>query len=234
MIIYVGGQSHLAQTIAAAARMRGFDVGTGTNAFAALSFAAEDVLDHEDLKAARAVFDGCFGETSQPVVLVSQVPPGTTRKWAGGRSAEVFYQVDTIIMRNALPRVYAPQQIIVGCADPNIPLPLVYQEYVMAHDCPVLQMSYESAEMVKCSINYMLAKQIEAANELAAACEKVGAIYDDVRAALHNDARIGQYAYLRPGKTNQHLDRDIKTLNAANAWARGQYDQCSDTPRTPT
>lgn len=73
-------------------------------------------------------------------------------------------------------------------------------------------MSYESAEMAKCAINYMLAEQVRAARDLSTAALVCGADYEDVRRAMHNDARIGQHAYLRPGRTNQHLQRDVDTV----------------------
>lgn len=197
-----------------AAEMRGFRI---VDFRGDIVFAAEDVLDHADLVTAHLLFEGALDPTAsmnrdRPIVLVSQVPPGTTRKWAGDQSHRVFYQVDTIIMKSALERAYAPEQIIVGCADPAVPLPLVYQEYLLAFNCPVLQMKYESAEVAKCGINYMLAAQIVAANDVAAAAYVTGADYDDVERALRNDARIGPKAYLRPGHTNQHLSRDVDTV----------------------
>lgn len=211
-IVIFNQAHHVGETLARAAKMRGFKLADNFGDESDLIFVTCDVEDHAHLGDAKATFDAISYGATAPVVHVSQVPPGTTRAWAGSRKG-VFYQADTIIMDRALARAYAPEQFIIGCVDPAAPLPLAYQEYLMAHDCPILRVSYESAEMAKCAINYMLAKQIEAANELAAACEKVGASYEDVRQALHNDARIGKRAYLRPGKPNQHLSRDVDTIN---------------------
>lgn len=217
MKIIVRGDSHLAETHTRASMMRGWAVNDFGAPAADLMLCAQDVLSHEDLDRARWWFDGgvelieAHKGRDIPLVLLSQVPPGTTRKWAGGRT-NIFYQVDTIIMRNALRCVLVPAQIIVGCADPQASLPLAYQEYLVAHECPVLQVTYEEAELAKLAINYMLAKQIEVANELAEVARKVGADYQAVRQVMQGDSRIGEYAYLVPGKTNQHLERDVLTI----------------------
>lgn len=232
MNIGVVGNTPLAQTIARAAELRGLvlrnvDLYSSTRVDIAvdIAFAAVDVIDHGVLGPARDAFRLAAQWSRGPVVLVSQVPPGTTRDWAqdSESDSQVFYQVDTLIMSKALSRAYAPEQIIIGCADVTVPLPLAYQEYLMVFDCPVLRMSYESAEMAKCAINYVLVKQIEAANELSEACAKVGADYAHVRVALHNDARIGKSAYLHPGKPNQHLMRDVETVRHLRAMPQGDY-----------
>lgn len=212
MIIFVYGAGHLAETLSRAATLRGLKLGQPD--VAEVLFVAEDVLNHGNLAAARS----CFEEAVEvreggdvPIVVVSQVPPGTVRAWAC-LVDNIFYQVDTIIMARAVARAYVPEQFIVGCADLSTPLPLAYQEYLVAHGCLVLQMSYESAEVAKCAINYVLAKQIESANILATACGEVGADYADVERAMRNDARIGPQAYLRPGALNQHLLRDVDAV----------------------
>ena len=185
-----------------------------------LAFAAQDVTDHRDAdQLAEAL--SALGQASahRYAVVLSQVPPGWMRIAACARRG-VFYQVDTIIVKHALARMLRPEQFIIGCADPEAPLPFAYQEYLALHDCPVLQMSYESAEVAKCAINYMLAAQVRVAGELFAACAAAGADYEDVRRAMCNDARIGPRAYLRPGKTNRHLDRDVEALERLLAESR--------------
>lgn len=215
LLIDVRGDSHLAETTRAAAQLHGFHIWTmEEDGEIDLTFAAQDVEDHADLSAAKDEFDYAAAYTPAqrgPLVLLSQVPPGTTRAWAAGRE-QVYYQVDTIIMQHAVARMATPARFIVGAADPSAPLPIAYQAYLAAHQCPVFVMSYESAELAKCAINYVLSEQIRAARDLAAAAERVGADYEDVRVALHSDARIGPRAYLRPGHVNQHLKRDVATI----------------------
>jgi UDPglucose 6-dehydrogenase len=211
----VYGFGHLADTLRAELDSRAGLAGEGDRFD--LAFVAQDVTDHRDALQLEEVAR-CFGRAASThpyVVVLSQVPPGWMREavaLADNRSG-VFYQVDTIIVKRAVARMLCPEQFIIGCVNPEAPLPLEYQQYLAAHDCPVLQMSYESAEMAKCGINYMLAEQVRVARDLYAACLKTGADYDDVRRAMHNDARIGPVAYLRPGQTNRHLDRDVETIN---------------------
>ena len=214
--IQIFGDTHLAQTLRRAAEMRGMHAwadGDG-DPMPDLLFAATDVLDHDELAAAERTFRqaNAISHRTEPLVLVSQVPPGTTRRWSAGHARPVYYQVDTIIMRRALQRAYRPEQIIVGCRDMTEPLPLAYQEYLLAHECRVLQMTYEEAELTKCAINFFLAAQVEATAALARAAEKLGVDWSKVAEAVAGDARIGKHAYLRPGKINQHLARDCATI----------------------
>jgi len=208
------GDTHLAQTLRRAAELRGIAPAEGPQPN--LIFIARDITEHSALEEVNADVERVVcGEAPQALIIASQVPPGYARRLRERSFAfPIFTQVDTIIMRQALARASAPEQFIIGCADPEAPLPLAYQEYLLAHEAPVRQMSYESAEVAKLAINYMLMKQIEAANDLAVVARIVGADYADVRAAMMGDARIGPHAYLRPGKTNQHLNRDIATVRA--------------------
>lgn len=206
MTYLVYGLGHLADTLRVELDL------SGVRDYTDLGFVAHDVTDHRNPAQLDYVLD-CFGRASakhQYVAVLSQVPPGWMRRTVGERSG-VYYQVDTIIVSQAVARMLRPEQLIIGCADPAAPLPLSYQRYVALHDCPVLQMSYESAELAKCAINYVLAKQIKAARDLYAAAQECGADYADVEAALRGDARIGPHAYLRPGSLNQHLLRDVET-----------------------
>lgn len=219
----VYGEGHLATTLCCALETLGFGPvaasmpepftigGEGT-----LAFVAQDVLDHGDSVALAEVKKllSLARDRHQYVVVLSQVPPGWTRAAAGAQAhlSRVFYQVDTIIVRQAVARMVRPEQVVVGCVAPDEPLPLAYQEYLGALMCPVLQTSYESAELAKCAINYALAKQVEMARELAAAAQVCHAKYSHVAAVLLRDARIGPYAYLRPGEINQHLRRDVSTI----------------------
>lgn len=214
MRFFVYGAGHLAETLARAARCRGLGL-VDTPDRAEIVFVADDVLDHAQLEEVWTSF--CLAleqrvSEDTPIVVTSQVPPGWTRVAAANRPS-IFYQVDTIIVRNAVERMVRPEQFIVGCEDPAVPLPLAYQEYLCAHGGPVHLMGYESAELAKCAINYFLTAQIRTTNVLAKYADKVGANWDDVACALRGDARIGSAAYLRPGEPNQHLLRDVVTID---------------------
>jgi len=202
------GEGHLADALAA-------EIEPHKHVADKLAFIAEDITDHDDKVKLSRIVTLCEDATDvgyRVIVIVSQVPPGWTRGLHAIVAAHVFYQADTIIVRNAVSRLRRPEQFIIGCEDPAVPLPISYQQYLVLHDAPVLQMSYESAELAKCAINYTLAKQIDLANELDAIASSVGADYADVEKALRGDRRIGPHAYLRPGRANQHLLRDVRTL----------------------
>lgn len=208
------GEGHLAEVLRCELELLGLYGSEDTaDAECAVAFIAQDVVDH----GAPGLLDELtrlFGEASRRhsyVVVVSQVPPGWTRYLAGLRK-HVYYQVDTIIVRRAVARMMHPEQIVVGCSDPDASLPIEYQSYLALHDCPVLQMTYEEAELAKCMINFALSKQIEVANVGSVVADMLGARWEVVAESLHNDARIGHNAYLQPGSTNEHLNRDVQTI----------------------
>lgn len=232
--IAVIGDGHLAETTCRAARARHIHVQWGwsevwpggASLISDLVFVADDILDHADTAALdrlRAQFTRAVevSRGSRPVVVLSQVPPGTMRAWVDalpdglrrGRS-NIFYMIDTIIVAHAIGRMVRPEQVVVGCYDDTEDLPLVLQEYFVGLQCPVKKMSYESAELAKCMINVALARQIEVACHGARAASEVGADWADVADVLRGDARIGAHAYLRPGSLNQHLRRDVRTIDA--------------------
>lgn len=84
----------------------------------------------------------------------------------------------------------------------------------MAFGCPILPMSYESAELAKISINCCLVGMISVANTLAEVCERIGADWHEIVPALRLDKRIGPYAYISPGLgiAGGNLERDLATV----------------------
>jgi UDPglucose 6-dehydrogenase len=174
-----------------------------------------DDLGRSDLGPVNALLDAVFAVARKDaaVVLLSQVPPGFTRGWQ--RPGRILhYQVETLIFGRAVERALYPERCIVGCADPTQPLPPAYRAFLSAHDCPVLPMRYESAELTKISINMCLVASVSVANTLAELCEKIGAVWSEIVPALKLDKRIGQYAYLAPGLgiAGGNLERDLATI----------------------
>lgn len=207
------GMTHLGQTLRKAAEIRGFDTTSCPDLNCDVVFVTEDVEDHDDLVDVREHMDWAVGlPVHIPVVLVSQVPPGFTRPWLQHRR-NIFYQADTIIMNRALERATLPERFIVGCEDPAGDLPASYAAYLAAFNCPVVKMSFESAELAKLAVNYYLAKQIETTNALAAVARHIGAEWDEIIPGLRLDARIGAHAYILPGSVGGHLPRDIRTID---------------------
>jgi UDPglucose 6-dehydrogenase len=155
------------------------------------------------------------------VVLMSQVPPGFTRSLeARVRSARpdlpftLYYWMEMLVFGDAVRRCLEPERFIVGAADPDMPLPRLLGRGLERFGCPVLRMSYESAELTKTAINLYLAGAVTYTNLLADVCGTVGADWGEVAPALRLDKRIGAAAYLQPGLgiAGGNLERDLCTL----------------------
>ncbi len=147
------------------------------------------------------------------IVVLSQVPPGFSRERVRSGRA-LYYQVETLIFGRAVERALYPERYIVGCADPEEALPVAYKTFLDTHDCPILKMRYESAELAKISINMCLVASVSTANTLAELCEKIGADWSEIVPALKLDRRIGQFSYLAPGLgiAGGNLERDLATV----------------------
>ncbi len=143
------------------------------------------------------------------LVIYCQVTPGFTRqiKWPN-----VYYHVETLRMKDAMERAINPDRIIIGSIDGAIDGLLL--QYLRAYNCPILPMSYESAELAKIAINIYLAAQVSTTNTLCEVAETIGADWNEIIPALQSDARIGIEAYLHPGfGLSQHLERDLKEIH---------------------
>lgn len=152
------------------------------------------------------------------IVVMSQVPVGFTRKLESkikkGRpklSFSLYYWVNTIVIGNAIERFINPERIIIGGISPSTRLTPALRTALKLFSCPVLRMSYESAEMTKSAVNLYLAASITASNTLADFCEVTGADINEIIPALRLDKRIGKYAYLNPTLriAGGHLEREL-------------------------
>jgi UDPglucose 6-dehydrogenase len=174
-----------------------------------------DDRNQSDLTVVDALLEFVLDHTGadSTVVLLSQVPPGFTRKHQR-RGRALYYQVETLVFGRAVERATLPERFIVGCADPNVPLPPVFAAYLASYGCPILPMRLESAELAKISINCYLVSSISVANTLAELCEQIGADWSEIAPALKLDRRIGPYAYLAPGLgiAGGNLERDLSTI----------------------
>jgi UDPglucose 6-dehydrogenase len=149
------------------------------------------------------------------VVLMSQVPVGYTRQ-LGQRIRDVCYWAETLVVGDAVERCLNPERVILGCEGD---VPACLEAILSKFSCPVLKMSYESAELTKAAINLYLSVSVTFANVLADLCEATGASMREIAPALRSDRRIGQHAYIRPGLgiAGGHLERDLVHLSQLDA-----------------
>jgi UDPglucose 6-dehydrogenase len=174
-----------------------------------------DDYGRSDLSGIVELINGILPGLNRGAVLVvlCQVPPGFTRKLEFPPQ-RLFYQVETLVFGRAVERVTSPERFIVGCADPQTRLPESLADFLKAFGCPILPMSFESAEFAKIAINMCLVASISTANTLAQLCEKIGADWAEIVPALRLDKRIGRDAYLSPGLgiAGGNLERDLATV----------------------
>lgn len=202
------GDSHLQRTVEAASVALGCEP---VDVLPDLVIVAEDI--EGDVH--RYVQDGLnivsVVEPGRPLIIMSQVEPGFTRKLRK-HYEHVYYQLDTLRIFDAMQRAICPERIIVGCADPTLDPPAVYEEYLGLFNCPIHWMSYESAEFAKLAINFYLAASCTAAKALYEASRECGASYQQTLTALTTDGRIGPKAYLSPVAYGGHLPRDVERI----------------------
>ena len=136
------------------------------------------------------------------LVIHCQVEPGFTRK-VNWPKDHVYYHVETLRMSDAMERAVNPERIIIGGEKIGSRL----MQFLDAFNCPILLMSYESAELAKIAINLYLAAQVSATNTLSEIAEKIGANWNDIIPALQTDNRIGKEAYLQ-----------IRDMASASIW----------------
>jgi UDPglucose 6-dehydrogenase len=107
--------------------------------------------------------------------------------------------METLIFGEGLERALKPERYVVGLSDESKALNLNYEEFLKQSNCPILKMSFESAELTKLSANFFLASTITTTNTLAALSSKLGANWNQIAESLRMDRRIGPFAYLNAG-----------------------------------
>lgn len=155
------------------------------------------------------------------IVIMSQVPIGFCRKVKKriqkkrpDLSFSLYHWVDILVMTSAIERFSKPERIMIGSNNPSISLSPALKKGLKLFNCPVFNMSYESAEMTKAAINLYLANSVTYANTLSDFCEAYGANINEIIPALQTDKRIGPHSYLRPTLriSGGHLERDLEML----------------------
>lgn len=150
-------------------------------------------------------------KASANLIILSQVKPKFTRSINFDKK-RLIYQVETLIFGKAVSRALKPERIIIG-TDSN-KISKNYNLFLKRFDCPIIKMSYESAELTKISINIFLASSVTITNMLARASENINANWNQIVPALKLDKRIGKHAYLKPGLgiSGGNIERDLFSI----------------------
>ncbi len=145
------------------------------------------------------------------LIILSQVKPKFTRSINFDKK-RLIYQVETLIFGQAISRALKPERIIIGTNSDKINQN--YNLFLKKFNCPIIKMSYESAELTKISINIFLASSVTITNMLVRASENVHANWDQIVPALRMDKRIGMHAYLKPGLglSGGNIERDLFSI----------------------
>lgn len=173
------------------------------------------ILRNAVKEAGRVMKDGSI------LIVSSQSPVGfcsDMRKVLKGKkeNLELVYSPENLRLGEAIECYLNPDRIILGTADAAAES--ACSELFAEVKAEILNMSLESAEMVKHGINAFLSTSIVFANQLADLCEISDARIDDVVRGMKTDGRIGEKAYLSPGIgfSGGTLGRDLRVLSALN------------------
>lgn len=152
------------------------------------------------------------------IVISSQVPIGTTRSLLKKLSkSKIIYFPENLKLGTAINDFLKPPAIVLGSDDKKVTKQFLKDFPIFR--CKVLEISLESAEMVKHALNSFLALNISFASEISDLCELLKADATDVFLGLKNDPRVSPTAPISPGMgfAGGTLGRDIKILtNLAN------------------
>ena len=141
------------------------------------------------------------------VVVKSTVLPGTTtdvvlpiiEKFSGKKAGKDFgIAMNPEFLREgkAVKDFLEPDRIVIGCYDERSKE--VLRELYKDFDCPILETSPSTAEMIKYASNAFLATKISFINEIGNICKRLGIDTYEVADGMGLDKRIGR-AFLNSG-----------------------------------
>jgi len=133
------------------------------------------------------------------LVVKSTVPVGTGRRLAESiERKDVFMASNPEFLREgtAMRDVAEPDRIVVGANAPGVARRVL--ELYEGIDCPKVETTIESSELIKYAANAYLAMRLSFVNDIAALSEKTHANVDQVLQGMGMDKRIGT-SFLKPG-----------------------------------
>lgn len=158
-----------------------------------------------------------YASLQTTIVISSQVPIGTSRRLVhllkkNTKNPKVIYFPENLRLGQAFTSFLTPERIVLG-SDNTDALNNFKRDFSF-FNCPIIIMSFESAEMTKHALNTYLATCISFSSELSDLSEKSGANMPDVVKALKTDKRISPFAPINPGLgfAGGTLGRDIQSL----------------------
>lgn len=152
-------------------------------------------------KALRSIADAQYEYASAVmVVIVSTALPGTLHRYSPIR--EVIYNPSFIAMGTAVQDFLHPEFILIGANDGTDTQLLKEMYRQLAIDAPILQVSVESAELIKVAYNSFIGLKLAFISTMQEICHRLGcaADVDDVTTAIQlATRRLISGQYLRAG-----------------------------------
>ena len=150
------------------------------------------------------------------VVMKSTVPPGTGIRLQENlhRDTGLGYVSNPEFLREgqAVSDWFSPDRIVVGGEDQEAIQTVISLYHNIA--APIMITDMTSAEMIKYASNAFLATKISFINEIAALCDKVGGMVDEVAKGIGLDSRIGSsFLQAGVGYGGSCFPKDVKALD---------------------
>ncbi len=154
------------------------------------------------------------------LVISSQIPIGTCgyikqQLKRARKSNQVLYFPENLRLGQAIDGFLKPDRIVIGGEEKARKK---FLSDFTFFNCPIFEMSLESAEISKHALNSYLALLISYSSEIGDLCEGLGADATDVMNALKADKRVSVLAPLSPGLgfAGGTLGRDLQVLKAVS------------------
>lgn len=131
-------------------------------------------------------------ESGAVIAIKSTIPPGTCEELARRYPQFEFASVpEFLVASRAVESFVRPDRIVIGARSSQTAATIAGLMKSIAPEAPVVVLEPTEAEFVKLCSNAMLAAKVSMANELSAACARVGVQWSHVQGVVGLDRRIG-------------------------------------------
>ena len=150
------------------------------------------------------VHDLCMTDEQKVIIIKSTVPPGTTEKLQRlYPNHYILFNPEFLTEANYLQDYLHQEVLVVGKSDTT---PQHIADWVLDNQVGVVAsvkfaktVSATTAELLKYTANTFLATKVSFANELFDIATANGVVWDDLRALLIEDSRLGKTHWMVPG-----------------------------------